>query len=147
MSCSVVIIHFNTKISKHNIMTQNLVCKGISRCGDLWRDLQTRNIFPFSLLKKSYFRRKKNWKSEKSVSFTNGLSESGNPRTMQILPDHSYWPFLGRMHQCGYCKFGGNCRKHHINDLCTNENCTSSSCQRRQSRVFKVFSQWNVWHL
>ena len=43
-------------------------------------------------------------------------------------------------HQGGFCKFGDTCKKHHINDIGANENCTSSSCQRRHLTVCRFFT-------
>ena len=42
--------------------------------------------------------------------------------------------------QRGYCKFGMQCRKHHINEICQNGNCSLEVCQKRHPNVCKFFS-------
>ena len=42
----------------------------------------------------------------------------------------------------GYCKFGGYCRKRHVDKLCDVENCDISSCESRHPRRCKVYEQY-----
>ena len=40
----------------------------------------------------------------------------------------------------GFCKFGEQCRKRHIKEICFNNECTSTSCIKRHPRICKFFS-------
>ena len=41
--------------------------------------------------------------------------------------------------QIGFCKFGNRCRKHHIKEICQNENCKSKLCNMRHPKPCKYF--------
>ena len=41
--------------------------------------------------------------------------------------------------QTGFCKFGNRCRKHHIKEICKNENCKSKSCNMRHPKPCKYY--------
>ena len=42
--------------------------------------------------------------------------------------------------QTGYCKFGVNCRKLHVNEMCLEEQWDKRKCNKRQPNVCKYFS-------
>ena len=41
--------------------------------------------------------------------------------------------------QCGFCKFGESCRKQHVNEMCSTQSCTLSSCMKRHPKVCRYF--------
>ena len=44
-----------------------------------------------------------------------------------------------RYFQTGYCKFKSECRNVHIDDICTEANCSGRSCIKRHQRMCKCF--------
>ena len=47
-------------------------------------------------------------------------------------------------YQKGFCKFLDNCRKQHIKESCPNENCSSTSCNKRHPRVCNFFTSFRT---
>ena len=43
----------------------------------------------------------------------------------------------------GFCKYGNNCRKRHIEERCESSECDASHCQKRHPRACKYFSEFN----
>ena len=41
--------------------------------------------------------------------------------------------------QCGFCKFGENCRKQHVKEVCPIQSCAVSSCTKRHPKVCRYF--------
>ena len=41
--------------------------------------------------------------------------------------------------QCGYCKFGDKCRKHHVKEICNTDGCLDKSCTKRHPKLCKFF--------
>ena len=44
-----------------------------------------------------------------------------------------------KYYQCGFCKFGDKCRKHHIKEICLIKNCTLKTCMKRHPKAWKYF--------
>ena len=47
-----------------------------------------------------------------------------------------------KFNQYGFCKFLSQCRKQHINDICSNNQYNSNTCLLRNPRVCKYFSNF-----
>ena len=45
-----------------------------------------------------------------------------------------------QFNQKGFCKFGDSCRKRHVKEICSNQNCNSTSCNLRHPRNCKFFT-------
>ena len=41
--------------------------------------------------------------------------------------------------QCGYCKFGDKCRKHHVKEICPTQSCFNKLCTKRHPKLCNFF--------
>ena len=44
-----------------------------------------------------------------------------------------------KLNQTGYCKFKSTCRNFHVNDICSSQECTDTSCTRRHPRRCRYY--------
>ena len=47
-----------------------------------------------------------------------------------------------RFNQYRYCKFGGNCRRNHVSEMCEEIECDSKECPYRHPKQCKFYSQY-----
>ena len=47
-----------------------------------------------------------------------------------------------RYNKFGYCKFKEHCRKQHVNEVCTNDNCEVHSCSLRHPKSRKYYREY-----
>ena len=53
---------------------------------------------------------------------------------------------LCQHHQRGFCKFRGECKKYHENEICKGKSCSSKECRKRHPKVCKYYSRDEICH-
>ena len=56
---------------------------------------------------------------------------------MATNPTLTDQPIVCRYNKFGFCRFRGECRKQHVNDLCVSSECDVSNCEKRHPRKCK----------